>query len=260
MDISSLVLNAISWAREAGAVHRRYFRGNELNVTSKLNASDIVTAADKAAEKLLIDHIRQTYPDHSILSEESGEEEHAPEYRWVIDPLDGTTNFSQGLPVFCVSIGVEHNGDTIVGVVYDVYLDELFHAVKGEGAYLNGEPIAVSSKTELATSVVTTGFPYDKGTTADNNLDNAARVMPLVRGLRLIGSAAMDLCYVAAGYLDGYWEINLHEWDVAAGLLILKEAGGEFTYFRSDRNVSVVASCPGIHKELLSLLSTEPCR
>ena len=236
MDISSLVLNAISWAREAGAVHRRYFRGNELNVTSKLNASDIVTAADKAAEKLLIDHIRQTYPEHSILSEESGEEDHAPEYRWVIDPLDGTTNFSQGLPVFCVSIGIEHNGDTIVGVVYDVYLDELFHAVKGEGAYLNGEPIAVSSKTELATSVVTTGFPYDKETTAKG------------------------FSYVAAGYLDGYWEINLHEWDVAAGLLILKEAGGEFTYFRSDRNVSVVASCPGIHKELLSLLSTEPGR
>lgn len=257
-DTSSLLLNAISWAREAGAVHRRYFRGNELGIKAKLNDSDIVTEADKAAERLLINHIRDVYPDHSILSEESGREEHAHEYRWVIDPLDGTTNFSQGLPMFCVSIGIEYNGEPLIGVVYAAYLDELFHAVKGEGAFLNGEPIKASSKNSLSESVLSTGFPVDKDINPDNNMDNLARILPHVRGMRRLGSAALDLCYVGAGYLDGYWELNLHEWDVCAGLLIVKEAGAEFTHFRSDRNVSVVASCDGIHSSLLSMLSKSP--
>lgn len=254
----SLLINALSWAREAGAVHRRYFRGKELDIKAKLNESDIVTAADKAAEKLVISHIRETYPDHSILSEESGTEAHDGEYRWVIDPLDGTTNFSQGLPLYSISIGIEKDGEPIVGVVYDSYLDELFHAVKGGGAFLNGMPITVSGKTELKESVVATGFPVDKHLTPDNNLDNVSRVMPKVRGLRRLGSAAMDLCYVAAGFLDGYWEMNLYPWDVCAGLLIVKEAGGEFTHFRSDRNLSVVAGTPAIHDELVGLLLDAP--
>lgn len=257
-DTSSLLLNAISWAREAGAVHLRYFRGSELNVKSKLNDSDVVTAADKAAEKLIVDHIRRTYPAHSILSEESGEENRASEYRWVIDPLDGTTNFSQGLPLFSVSIGLERNGETLLGVVYAPYVNELFHAVKGEGAYLNGEPIKASAKTELGECVVSTGFPVDKDINPDNNVDNLTSVLPYVRGMRRLGSAAIDLSYVGAGFLDGYWELNLHEWDVSAGLLIAEEAGARFTHFRSDRNISVVASCAGIHDRLLSMLSKSP--
>ena len=256
MNYSSLLLDAMSWAREAGAVHLRYFRGNELDIQSKLNDSDVVTAADKAAEKVLIDHIKASYPDHSILSEESGEEAHCGEYRWVIDPLDGTTNFSQGLPLFSVSIGIEHNGETVVGVVFAPYLNELFHAVRGQGAWLNGEPIKVSGKTRLDRSVVATGFPVDKDTNPDNNLDNVARVMPRVRGLRRLGSAAIDLCYVAAGFLDGYWELNLHAWDASAGLLILEEAGGSYTHFRVDRNISVLAGTPAIHDILLLMLST----
>ena len=253
-DYTSILLNAISWAREAGAVHLRYFRGNELAIQSKINDSDIVTAADKAAEKLLIDHIRTTYPEHSILSEESGEDEHCGEYRWVIDPLDGTTNFSQGLPLFCVSIGIEHNGETVAGVVYAPYLDELFHAVKGEGAMLNGSPVKVSGKTRLDHSVVSTGFPIDKDTNPDNNLDNVAEIMPKVRGLRRLGSAAVDICYCAAGFLDGYWEMNLHEWDVNAAMLILAEAGGVAESFRDDRNVSIVAGTPEIKRQLAALI------
>ncbi len=256
MNYSSLLLDAMSWAREAGAVHMRYFRGNELDIRSKLNDSDVVTAADKAAEKVLIDHIREAYPDHSILSEESGADQHAGDYRWVIDPLDGTTNFSQGLPLFSVSIGIEHNGETVVGVVFAPYLNELFHAVRGEGAWLNGEPVSVSGKTTLEQSVVATGFPVDKLENPDNNLDNVARVMPLVRGMRRLGSAAIDLCYVAAGFLDGYWELNLHAWDASAGLLIVEEAGGSYTHFRTDRNISVVAATPAIHDLLLPMLST----
>jgi myo-inositol-1(or 4)-monophosphatase len=258
MNYNELLLDAMSWAREAGAVHLRYFRGNELNIEAKLNASDIVTAADKAAERLLINHIKERYPEHSILSEESGADVHNGEYRWVIDPLDGTTNFSQGLPLFCVSIGIEHNGETVAGVVFAPYLNEMFHAVRGEGAYLNGTPIKVSGKDTLERSVVATGFPVDKAVNPDNNIDNVARIMPQLRGLRRLGSAAIDLCYVSAGFLDGYWEMGLHSWDVSAGLLILEEAGGEFTYFRADRHISVLAATPAVHDLLLPLLGTGP--
>ena len=191
MDCPELLLNAMSWAREAGAVHMSYFRGKELGVESKFNDSDIVTAADKAAERLLIGHIRDEYPDHSILSEESGASDHTGDYRWVIDPLDGTTNFSQGLPQFSVSVGVEYKGEPLIGVVFAPYLNELFHAVRGEGAYLNGTPISVSCKSELGHSVVATGFPVDKDSNPDNNLDNVAAVMPRVRGLRRLAAPAM---------------------------------------------------------------------
>lgn len=256
MDYPSLLLDAMSWAREAGAVHMRYFRGNELDIKAKINDSDVVTVADKAAEKVLIEHIRESYPEHSILSEESGDAGGEGRYRWVIDPLDGTTNFSQGLPMFSVSIGIELDGVPVIGVVFAPYLNELFHAVKGEGAFLNGVPISVSGKRSLAESVVATGFPVDKADNPDNNLDNVARIMPLVRGLRRLGSAALDLSYVAAGFLDGYWELNLHEWDACAGLLIVEEAGGSFTHFRADRNISVMAATPAVHDLLLPMLST----
>ena len=161
--LDGILLDAMSLARQAGAVHMRYFRGNELDITAKLNDADIVTAADKAAERLIIDSIRRKYPDHSILSEESGETVQAPGFRWVIDPLDGTTNFSQGLPIFSVSIGVEYEGRPVVGVVYDAYLDEMFHAVEGAGAFLNGNPIHCAEKSSLDHAVVSTGFPVDKG-------------------------------------------------------------------------------------------------
>lgn len=253
---TQLLLNVMSWAREAGAVHMRYFRSQALDIHTKLNENDVVTAADKAAERLLIDHIHAVYPDHSILSEESGEESHGVSgYRWVIDPLDGTTNFSQGLPVFCVSIAVEYNGEPVIGVVYAPRLDEFFHAVKGEGAWLNGEAISTGIKTRLEESVVATGFPVDRDRyPQDCNVDNVSRVLPCVRGLRRLGAAAVDLCYVAAGFLDGYWEMNLHPWDVAAGLLILQEAGGEYSHFRSDRNVSIVAANPEILPQLSKLI------
>lgn len=258
MDTSELLLDAIELARKAGAVQMEYFRGDRLDIKSKLNDSDVVTAADKAAEAVIISGIHSKYPNHSILSEESGEEAHEADVRWVIDPLDGTTNFSSGLPLFSVSIGIEYRGETIVGVVYAPYLDELFHAVKGEGAYLNGEKIKPSGKAELAQSVIATGFPVDKNVSADNNLDNVERVLPHIRGLRRLGSAAIDLCYVAAGYLDGYWELNLHRWDVCAGELIAKEAGAEVTQFRYDRNISVLASTPLIHEKVLAMLNHEP--
>ena len=182
------------------------------------------------------------------MGEETGSHAGHSDFRWVVDPLDGTNNYSQGLPVFCVSIGLEYQGEKIVGVVYAPVFDEMYTAVKGGGAFLNGSPIHVSAKTDLAHSVLATGFPYDKGVNPENNVANAARIIPRLRGIRRMGSAAYDLCCVAAGWLDGYWELCLQPWDACAGALIVSEAGGEIIPFRSDRNVSIIAANPVIAK------------
>ncbi|MGN1237297.1 MAG: inositol monophosphatase family protein [Muribaculaceae bacterium] len=258
MEHDQLLLDAMECAHRAGKIHLEYFRSANLGATAKLNDSDIVTVADRCSEAAIIDYVHEHYPTHSILSEESGEEKRDTDYEWVIDPVDGTTNYNAGLPTFCVSIGIRHRGETVVGVVFAPYLNELFHAVRGEGAYLNGKRIAVSSNIDLHKAVVSTGFPVDKDTNADNNLANVARVLPHVRGLRRLGSAAMDICYVAAGFLDAYWELNLHEWDVCAALLIAGEAGAEVQHFRSDRNVSVLVGAPAIAAAIDPLLSRKP--
>jgi myo-inositol-1(or 4)-monophosphatase len=247
------------WAKEAGEVHLSFFRGDNLNIQTKRldTAADVVTAADKAAEKLLIDYINTNYPEHAILAEESGTVGSDPahsEYRWVIDPLDGTTNFSNGLPLFSVSIAVERFGEPLIGVVYAPYLNEMFHAIFGRGAFLNDKPIRTSRKTDLDQSVIATGFPVDKALTTDNNLQEFSKIMPQVRGIRRLGSAAIDICYVAAGYLDAYWEMNLHRWDVAAASLIAREAGALVSSYRQDREISILASAPALHARLLTTL------
>lgn len=254
MSLDDLLLDAIDIARNAGRIIRPYFRSDRLDIHAKLNQADIVTAADKASEAYIVKSIRHLYPSHSILSEEMGAEDHETDYRWIIDPLDGTTNFSAGLPIFAVSIGIEYRGEPVVGVVYAPVLDELFTAVRGNGAFLNGTPVRVKETESLEQAVISTGFPVDKKVNPDNNLDNTARVMPLVRGIRRLGSAAMDVCYVAAGFLDGYWEMNLHDWDVAAAKLILSEAGGEIFSFRDNRNVSLIASGHALMPQLKKLI------
>lgn len=235
----------------------KYFRsGNDIGMHNKLNDSDIVTIADKESERIIKDFIRTNFPDHAILSEESGETDGTASYRWVIDPVDGTTNFFAGIPFWAISIGVEYRGRTEIGVVYLPSTGELFHAVRGKGAFLNGKPIHVSTETHLSRSVISTGFPVDKDTNPDNNLDNVAAIMPLVRDMRRLGSAASDMCYVAAGFLNGYWELNLHEWDVNAATLIVEEAGGICTRFRPNRGISLLCAPPAIHDQLLPLLHT----
>lgn len=234
--------NAIKWAREVGAVQMKYFRSKNLKSETKLNDFDVVTEADKASEDIIINAIHTTYPTHSILSEESGASSgEDSDWLWVIDPLDGTTNFSQGLPIFNVSIGLRYKGETVAGVVYAPYLDELFYAEKGGGAWFNGEQIHCAHKSELSTMVVATGTPYDRDVNPDNNLENLARVCLRVRAMRFEGSAALDLSYTAAGIFDAYWELNIKPWDIEAGALILREAGGDLVSLREDRNVSVLA-------------------
>lgn len=243
------------WARQVGEIQLRYFRSADLEISTKYNDFDVVTRADKESEALIISKINETFPDHDILAEESGEYSRRSSWRWVIDPLDGTTNFSQGLPLFCVSIALEHDGEPVVGVVYAPYLNEMFSAVKGAGATLNGCPIHCSKKTSLNMAVVSTGLPVDKKENRDNNLSAISKVGVEVRGLRRLGSAAIDLCYTGAGLLDGYWELALHRWDISAGSLIASEAGATVGYFRPDRPYSILAATPALYPELLALIS-----
>ena len=248
------LLAAVEMASGAGRIMRKYFRSATLTEKAKINDADIVTPADKACNALITGEIHKRFPDHSILAEESGESESGSDYRWVIDPIDGTTNFAAGLPICCTSIALEYKGEAVVGVVYDPFTDELFSAVKGQGAMLNGHPIRVKTNELLSHAVVSTGFPIDKDTNPDNNADVVARVLPHVRGLRRLGSSAMDICYVAAGVLDAYWEMNLHAWDVAAALLILHEADGCHASYRDDRNISIIVSSRALFPKIQPLI------
>lgn len=247
---------AVGMAREAGRIQLTYFRGDDLAMKTKSNVSDVVTRADRESEELIVRSILERYPTHAILGEEGGARgDAASEWRWVVDPLDGTTNYSQGLPVFCVSIALQYRGETVVGVVYAPYLRELFTAVRGGGAWCrrgDGEPVRlhVSTKQRLDCSVVATGFPYDKSENPDNNSDNVARILPHVRDVRRMGAAAYDLSCVAAAMLDGFWELNLHEWDGCAASLLVIEAGGVVESLRADRGVSPVAGSAALVEQM----------
>ena len=213
-------------AREAGAIQRDHFE-TDFAVRTKSSSIDLVTEVDLACEKALVAAIERERPGDGILAEEGhGSEIEGCEWRWVIDPLDGTTNFAHGYPRFCVSIGVERSGRREVGVVYDPLLDELYHATRGGGAFLGDRRLAVSRQQELGLALVATGFAYDVHRSSADNAACFARMLKAARGIRRDGSAALDLCYVAAGRFDAYWEFKLHAWDVAAGIVIVEEAGG----------------------------------
>ncbi|WP_455591502.1 inositol monophosphatase family protein [Bacteroides sp.] len=252
-EFLDFTLNMVKGVAE---IQLSYFRGNNLGIQTKSNIFDVVTRADKESEEYIAHAIFERYPDHKLLGEEGGfrGNEHS-DYLWVVDPLDGTTNFSQGLPLFCISVALQYKGETIVGVVYAPYINELFTAVKGEGAYMNygsgiSQRIHVSQKQSLNPSVIATGFPYDKDINPDNNSGNLAKIIPHVRDIRRQGTAAYDICCVAAGMLDGYWELSLNLWDVCAANLILQEAGGVIDYFRENRGVSEIAGNETIVNEI----------
>lgn len=244
-------------AREAGKLQRERWR-TTLRVSTKSTATDLVTEVDHACERLIVEALRRERPGDAIVAEEgSGEDRPGARFRWVIDPLDGTVNFAHGYPRFCVSIGVEREGARHVGVVYDPILDELFHAVRGAGAFVNGERIHVSEERELGRSLLATGFAYDpRG--REQNLVHFGAFMNRTRGLRRDGSAALDLSYVACGRLDGFWELHLHAWDVAAGFLLVEEAGGRVSNLAgmppSHSGAETVASNGWIHDAMLEVL------
>jgi myo-inositol-1(or 4)-monophosphatase len=220
---------------------------------------DLVTSADLAAEKLIVSAVRDVFPDHAILAEEGGGDQ-SGDHVWLIDPLDGTTNFAHGFPVFCVSIALRGPEGLLVGVVYDPLRDECFTASRGQGAHLNGEPVHVSACPALDKALLATGFPYDRRTVEDNNVHAFSVFIRRCQGIRRAGSAALDLCYVACGRFDGYWEMRLKPWDMSAGALIVREAGGRITDYRGrEHGVSdsynIAASNGPIHPEMLSTLA-----
>ncbi|MDH4083956.1 MAG: inositol monophosphatase [Nitrospira sp.] len=255
-----LLETAIAASRAAGALLLKY-TADGFHVEYK-NPINLVTDADRAAEQCVIDHIRSRFPSHRLLAEERGSVAQAPSpYLWIIDPLDGTTNFAHGYPAYCVSIGLEYNGRCILGVIYDPSRDELFTAIEQGGAQLNGRPIHVSETTTLDSSLLVTGFAYDIRETPRNNLDHFCKFALKAQGLRRTGSAALDLCYVAAGRFDGFWEVRLNPWDMAAGSVIVREAAGRLTDF-SGKDLSIygqelVASNGHIHEAMLTVLSQE---
>ena len=256
-----LLNTAIDAGKQAGATLLDYARSG-FRVEHK-NPINLVTDADHAAEQCIINHLRAQFPTHGFLAEEQGRVDRSPSpYLWIIDPLDGTTNFAHSYPAYCVSIGLEFHGCCILGVVFDPTRDELFTAVQNGGAYLNGHPLHVSSTTVLNDSLLVTGFAYDIRETARNNLDHFAKFALKTQGLRRTGSAALDLCYVAAGRFDGFWEVRLSPWDMAAGSVIVQEAGGRLSDFRGNTlsiyGQELVASNSHIHHAMLTVLNDNP--
>ena len=252
---------AIEAAREAGTFLKLSV-GKVRNVEQKKGEErNLVSEIDRGAEERIIGIIKRHYPTHAILAEESGGSEAPADYRWIIDPLDGTTNFLHGVPIFCVSIGVEHKGEVVAGVVYDPCRDELFTAEKGSGAYLNGKRLKVSGSSRLIESLLVTGFPYDIAANPDAAVERFVGFLMSAQGVRRLGSAALDLAYVAAGRFDGFWEVYLNPWDMAAGALFVREAGGMTSDMTgAPLNIyqkRVVASNGIIHQAMLDVLRTK---
>lgn len=247
---------AIAAAKEAGRIQiAHYGRTHKIEYKGKI---DPVTDVDKLCERAIIEMISRTFPDHDILSEETSFEEKGSSWKWIIDPIDGTTNYIHEYPCFCVSIGLEVEEVVQTGVVYNPLLDELFTAQKGEGAFLNGNRITVSRRDELDGSFLCTGFPYDVREQSDFYLQYFRAFITRSFALRRPGSAVLDLCYVAAGRFDGFWEMKLHAWDVAAASLIVTEAGGEITDFKGNPfsiySEEILASNGLIHDAMLQVM------
>ncbi len=231
-DLHQMLDTASSAAREAGAFLKESV-GRVKNIEHKMGQfRNLVSEIDKGSEAKIIAAIKERYPDHGILAEESGGADGRSDYKWVIDPLDGTTNFLHGVPIFCVTIGIEHKGEVVAGVSYDPNRDELFTAERGSGAFLNGERLAVTTAGTLQEALMVTGFPYHLADTPEGPLVHFNNFTRVSQGIRRLGSAALDLAYIAAGRFDGYWEISLNPWDMAAGVVIVREAGGMVTDFQ----------------------------
>jgi len=218
-------------------------------------ASDFVTYVDRESEQIIINTVRAQFPGHHFLTEESLKEESSGEYRWIIDPLDGTTNYIHGYPVFSVSIALEANNDIILGLIYDPLRDDIFTAEKGVGAFLNGQPVNVSRVTDMANGLISTGFPFRKRELVDSYLTLFKNIFCRVSDIRRAGSAALDLAYIACGRCEGFFEVSLSPWDIAAGSLLIKEAGGIVTDFGGGGDYlstgNLIAATPAFHGEMM---------
>jgi myo-inositol-1(or 4)-monophosphatase len=248
-------------ARQAGDILRSGY-GKRHKIDHK-GTIDLVTEVDHQSEQFLLGEIQRSFPDHRVVAEESGEKYGEDCCLWYVDPLDGTVNYDHGLPIFCVSLAYQEDGILELGVVYDPMRDECFRAARGQGAWLNEATIQASVTPDLNHSLLVTGFPYDIRTNPESNLDHFSHFAVRSQGVRRLGSAALDLCYVAAGRFDGFWEIRLGPWDVAAGGLIAKEAGALVTNILGESDYmyppqSIVAANQFIHPQMLAELNRNP--
>jgi myo-inositol-1(or 4)-monophosphatase len=246
-------------AADAGAKEMVRFFNGQFSISNKEGINNLVTEADHAAEKAIFDVIQSDFPDHGILSEEAGAIVQDTRYKWIIDPIDGTVNFAHGIPLCCVSIALEHEGSVIMGAVYNPFLHELFFAQKGWGASLNDKKIQVSTQKNVGASCLVTGFPYTYLDMPNGPLTIFEKLIRKGIPVRRLGSAAMDLCWVAAGRFDGFYEHKLQAWDSAAGWLIVEEAGGRVTDFNgqpySPYQPHLLATNGHIHEDLLSIIN-----
>ena len=246
-------------AVRAGAAEIVRFFNTDFKITNKDGINNPVTEADHASEKAIFEVIKSVYPDHYILSEEAGKIVQDSTYKWIIDPIDGTINFAHGIPLNCVSIAIEYEGEMIMGAVYNPHMNELFFAEKGNGATLNDKPIQVSRESEVIKACLVTGFPYTYLDMANGPLEIFERFIRKGVPVRRLGSAAIDLCWVAAGRFDGFYEHKLEAWDSAAGYLIVEEAGGKVTDFKGDKyspyQHRILATNGKIHEEMLAVIN-----
>jgi len=254
-----MIDDIIQISEEAGELIRNAF-GKAHSIEFKTNELNLVTETDKASEKLITDFIKKKYPSHGILAEEGSDLNKLAEYLWVVDPLDGTTNFAHGLPIFSISIGLQKSGETIIGVVYDVMRNVIYSAEKGSGSFENGRRISVNKNSNLGHGVLVTGFPYDIRENPDKAFERFIAFLKQARAIRRLGSAAIDFCYVASGVFDGFWEVSLHPWDICAGKLIVEEAGGLVTDFDGNKidiySKRILGTNGSVHQKMIDVMKS----
>ena len=254
-NIYSTALTAIEKASEV------VLKAHKLPKSTKYKGrTDLVTATDKESESIIINEIQKVFPEHDILAEESGAKSNQSDHKWIIDPLDGTTNFVHGYPSFGISIGVTYKDELICGIVKELPADNTYYAISGEGAFCNGEPIKVSTVNSLERSLLVTGFSYNHDEKWSKNIELFKQLVDVTQGVRRLGAAAIDLCHVASGKVDGFWEFDLNPWDTAAGVLIVREAGGTITKMDGTNfNINrpqLLATNGLIHQEMVNLLAS----
>ncbi|MBK6265542.1 inositol monophosphatase [Marivirga sp. S37H4] len=255
MDLAIVQTEAIELVKEVGAFIRKEAEGFQLDKVEKKGFNDLVSYVDKQAEIKLVEGLSKILPEAGFIAEEGTSDKTGEEYNWIIDPVDGTTNFVHGLPIYSISVALQKNETTIAGIVYEINRDECFHAIEGEKGYLNHHPIHVSKNIVLAESLIATGFPYydfDKMSVYFTILQD---LMQNSHGIRRLGSAAVDLAYVACGRFEGFFEYNLNSWDVAAGAFIVQQAGGKVSTFSGGNDFNfgreIIAASPKVHEEML---------